>query len=236
MPLPYFFDVNMPPKASAYTLDEFTSKHCVQVLRMQASDILMITNGQGYAFEAIITVAHKKSTQVKVVKETYLQPIQPQCTIAIAPIKNISRWEWFLEKATELGVYTIMPIITERTEKQYNKIARQQNILVAAMLQSQQVWLPKLMQPVPFKALWQQVLPKKRCIAHCAPSNKQFLYEMIGNNDDILILIGPEGDFTTDEINIAQQHQCIPVSLGKNRLRTETAGVVAAAVFQVKTQ
>lgn len=236
MPLPYFFDANISSKASTYTLDELASKHCIQVLRMQVNDTLMITNGQGYSFKAVITAAHKKNTQVKIVKEIYQQPTQPQCTIAIAPIKNASRWEWFLEKATELGIHIIIPIITERTEKQYNKIERQQNILVAAMLQSQQVWLPKLMEPIFFKMLWKQVLPEQRFIAHCATGDKQPLQKIINATKNTLILIGPEGDFTTNEIDIAQQHQCIAVSLGQNRLRTETAGIFAATAFQLIAQ
>ncbi len=234
MPLPYFFDANISSKVSTYILDELASKHCTQVLRMQVRDTLMITNGQGYSFKAVITAAHKKNTQVKIVKEIYQQPTQPKCTIAIAPIKNNSRWEWFLEKATELGIHTIIPIITERTEKQYNKIERQQNIIVAAMLQSQQVWSPKLMEPISFKMLWQQALPEQRFIAHCATGYKQPLQKIMDHTKNTLILIGPEGDFTTNEIDAALQDQCTAVSLGNNRLRTETAGIVAATVFQFK--
>ena len=101
------------------------------------------------------------------------------------------------------------------------------------MLQSQQVWLPKLMEPISFKMLWQQALPEQRFIAHCTTGDKQLLQKAIDANKNTLILIGPEGDFTTNEIDIAQQHECIAVSLGKNRLRTETAGMFAATVFQL---
>lgn len=228
----YFFDPTILPKTVTYILDESTSRHCIQVLRMQVNDRLMITNGQGSAFEAIIIHPHKKNTEVQIVKEIYQSKNSPKSTIAIAPIKNASRWEWFLEKATELGVNNIIPIITERTEKQYNKLERQQNILIAAMLQSQQVWLPKLAEPIAFKMLWQQTLPEQRFIAHCIEMNKQPLQKIIDYNKDALILIGPEGDFATTEVETGLQHKCIPVSLGNNRLRTETAGIAAAVMLR----
>lgn len=233
MSLPYFFDSNIQPGQKKYTLDEPTSKHCIQVLRMQTNDHLIITNGKGYSFEAIIIHPHKKNTQVEIVKETHQPKKIPQCTIAIAPIKNTSRWEWFLEKATEIGVNTIIPTITERTEKQYTKIERQQNILIAAMLQSQQVWLPILTEPISFKNFFQQELPKQRFIAHCEGTDKQSLQKSIDSMKDTLVLIGPEGDFTTDEIKLALQHRCIPITLGNNRLRTETAGIVAATILKL---
>ncbi len=233
MSLAYFFSSNIQPTTRTHTLDEPTSKHCIQVLRMQAKDHLIITNGKGYVFEATIVEPHKKNTVVHIIKETYQAFKQPQHTIAIAPIKNNSRWEWFLEKATELGIHTIVPIITERTEKQYNKIERQQHILVAAMLQSQQVWLPKFVEPISFKMLWEQVLPDQRFIAHCATGHKQPLQKIVDHTKNTLILIGPEGDFTTNEIDAALQNQCTAVSLGNNRLRTETAGVVAASILQL---
>ncbi len=129
MPLPYFFDANISSKASTYTLDELASKHCIQVLRMQVNDTLMITNGQGYSFKAVITAAHKKNTQVKIVKEIYQQPTQPQCTIAIAPIKNASRWEWFLDKATELKEDVVAAAHTAEEKAAETAHAVESNIL-----------------------------------------------------------------------------------------------------------
>lgn len=231
---PYFFAFNIEPKTNSYILDEVASKHCVQVLRMQENDHLIITNGKGYSFEAKIIQPHKKNTQVQIIKEIYQPKNLACCTIAISPIKNASRWEWFLEKATEIAIDNIIPIITERTEKIYNKIERQQNILISAMLQSQQAWLPRLSEPILFKDLFQQKLPQQRFIAHCIKDEKQSLQKQINYDKNSLVLIGPEGDFTPNEIELAIQHQCVPVSLGDNRLRTETAGIVAATLLKFR--
>jgi 16S rRNA (uracil1498-N3)-methyltransferase len=148
-------------------------------------------------------------------------------------LKNTHRFEWFLEKATEIGVSEIIPLVCERTEKEKFRADRLQGICISAMLQSQQTWLPVLHEPVQFEDLkmW-KCENGPNYIAHCTDTAKQaFPHSHISTSPHSLICIGPEGDFTPKEIELALQHQFIPVSLGETRLRTETAGVVAAALL-----
>jgi 16S rRNA (uracil1498-N3)-methyltransferase len=159
-------------------------------------------------------------------------------SIAISLVKSPARFEWFLEKATELGVSEIVPIICERTERQHFRYERMKAILVSAMLQSQQVWLPVLKEPIKFETLVrEESMPNERVklIAHCEDSTKQQLSSLkIGKTSDSIILIGPEGDFTSKEIEHALEHNYLPVALGETRLRTETAGVAAAVLLCMK--
>ena len=155
--------------------------------------------------------------------------------MAISLIKNTSRFEWFLEKATEIGVSAIIPLICERTEKQNFRVDRMKSVLVSAMLQSQQTFLPLLREPVKFHDLiTSEFDDSKKFIAHCLDeSNKTQLHLQISKSSNQLILIGPEGDFTPAEIEAALQNNFIPVALGETRLRTETAGIVAATLLSL---
>ena len=146
-------------------------------------------------------------------------------------IKNNHRFEWFLEKATEIGVFQIVPLVCERTEKTAFKFDRMKNILISAMLQSQQSWLPILLEPIKLAGFVNQVGPINKYIAHCENSEAKIQLHTCQPFTDSVILIGPEGDFTIDEISIALQNNFIPVALGNTRLRTETAGVVAATLL-----
>jgi 16S rRNA (uracil1498-N3)-methyltransferase len=156
-------------------------------------------------------------------------------TVAIPPLKNASRFEWFLEKATEIGVTTIVPLLSERTERQHTKPDRWQNILISALLQSQQTWLPVLPESMSFPQLIASIQAEKRFIAHCleAPRPTDSLAGLIQTQrpKSSLILIGPEGDFSAKEVGLALAEGFIPVTLGGNRLRTETAGIVAATLL-----
>jgi 16S rRNA (uracil1498-N3)-methyltransferase len=240
MQLPFFFEENLSVP-DEFILSEESSKHIIQVLRMQESDQLLITNGKGEVLTAFIIVADKKKTAVKITERTFFPEHIPKVSIAVSLIKNKNRFEWFLEKATEIGVSEIIPLICRRTEKQHFNFDRMNNILVSAMLQSQQAWLPLLHEPVKFEANIKTSSYQNKFIAHCmAGQKKQLTNEISGNyrsdnyriqQGDQLILIGPEGDFTKDEIEIAIQHNFIPVSLGETRLRTETAGLVAAVLL-----
>ncbi|MFN5134460.1 MAG: RsmE family RNA methyltransferase, partial [Chitinophagaceae bacterium] len=149
-----------------------------------------------------------------------------------------SRFEWFLEKATELGITEIVPLLCERTERQHFRYERMKGILLSAMLQSKQLWLPALSEPVKFEEYIQQTSSSNKItklIAHCEDAQKQQLSSLpIAEFSDSVILIGPEGDFTPTEIKIALQHQYLPVALGETRLRTETAGVAAAVLLCVR--
>ncbi|MDB5199586.1 MAG: ribosomal small subunit methyltransferase [Chitinophagaceae bacterium] len=237
MSLPIFFQGELLPD-TFFTLSEETSKHVSQVLRMKEGEQLQLTNGKGKIITAEIITEHKKATEVKVLSTSHIQHHTSNITIAISLIKNNSRFEWFLEKATEIGVSEIIPLLCERTEKQHFRHDRMKNILISAMLQSQQAWLPTLHEPIKFKEIIKSSTYEKKYIAHCIEEEKKQL-----SNDAInpvqtgtggqpsIILIGPEGDFTKEEIELAKQNNFIPVSLGNTRLRTETAGVVAAVLL-----
>lgn len=226
MALPFFYAESL--QAGPVTLDEDTSKHVTGVLRMKQGDALLLTNGRGAKGEAIITDDHRKRCTVQV--ETLVQEAEktPHVTIAISLLKNNTRFEWFLEKATELGVTEIIPLLCSRTERPGFRHDRMQAIVVSAMLQSQQCWLPRLHEPVAFTQV--TALPyANRFIAHCLPQQKQHLHGVLKNLEGSrLILIGPEGDFSEAEIERALSQNFLPVALGETRLRTETAGVVAA--------
>lgn len=240
MNLPLFYISNITAGQKEIELDEDTSKHVVNVLRKKKDDQLHLTDGKGFLLLTAITDDHKKRCRVTVVNEQFIPQTGRKISIAISLLKNASRFEWFLEKATELGITEIIPIICDRTEKQHFRYDRMQNILVSAMLQSQQAWLPVLHQPVGFGQLLKQedvIDNTQKFIAHCMPGSKQPLAAMVNASlPSQIILIGPEGDFTNEEVSFATQHYFIPVTLGDTRLRTETAGMVAAVLLKVGGQ
>lgn len=232
MALPFFYTEDVDLTTKVVVLDEDTSKHIVQVLRMRNGEQLQLTNGKGNLFTAEIKDDNRKKCVVTILKTTSLKRPANNVTIAISLIKNNTRFEWFLEKATEIGVSEIIPLICERTEKTAFKLDRMKNILVSAMLQSQQTWLPVLQEPVKFVTLVNQSKQEQKFIAHCEDENKKVpLNLQISNSSNQLILIGPEGDFTKQEIDLALQNNFIAVTLGNTRLRTETAGIVAATLL-----
>lgn len=205
----------------------------IQVLRMEAGARLHLTDGRGHLLTAVITLPHKKHCEVTVEHTEFIPPPHPQVTIAMALLKNTSRFEWFLEKVTEIGVQTIVPLISDRTEKIKIKTDRLLQLLISALLQSRQVWLPRFPEPVQFADFIKDpqwgLIPEK-FIAHCLEHEKVSLSEQ-PVTENAIILIGPEGDFTTDEIGLALEKEYKAVTLGTTRLRSETAGVVAAALL-----
>ena len=233
MSLPFFYKEDIDLTTTNVLLDEATSKHIVQVLRMQNGEQLQLTNGKGNLFTAEITDDNRKKCAVTIIKKSEIANHKSKISIAISLIKNTTRFEWFLEKATEIGVTEIIPLICERTEKTNFKMERMKSILVSAMLQSKQCWLPVLHQPAPFKTL-QELKMQQKFIAHCEDENNKvpLINKLINQSTNKLILIGPEGDFTKNEIELALQNNFIPVALGETRLRTETAGVVAATILK----
>ena len=232
--LPYFYIKEFNPDQSGLTLDEDNSRHAIQVLRMKNGDLMHLTNGNGQLLTAVVTNDHKKHCEVRVDVIEPKPKAGPEVTIAVALTKNTARFEWFLEKAAELGVSRVVPLLTRRTEKQKFKEERLQNILVSAMLQSQQTWLLQLQAPVVFDDFMQAEAFQgvtNKYIAHCIETDKQSLQYQTTSS---LILIGPEGDFTEEEITMALEKGYKPVTLGSTRLRTETAGMVAAALLRVR--
>jgi 16S rRNA (uracil1498-N3)-methyltransferase len=231
MPLPFFYIADYNPAQKIIVLDAETSKHIVQVLRMKEGEQVNLTDGKGNLITAEITNAHKKHCTVEVKASGFRpQPVK-RITIGISILKNTNRFEWFLEKATEIGVSEIIPLLCERTEKEKFRFDRLNSMLISAMLQSQQCWLPILHEPQSFNyQTIKQFSHQGKFIAHCEPGKKKRLSSLITPHSS-LILIGPEGDFTKEEIELALQQGFIPVSLGNTRLRSETAGVVAAALL-----
>jgi 16S rRNA (uracil1498-N3)-methyltransferase len=235
MQLPFFYISNLQPGASTIVLNEETSKHAVQVLRMQNSEQLQLTDGKGNLFTAEITDNNRKRCAVNIVHKISAEPAASKVSIAISLVKNASRFEWFLEKATEIGVTEIIPLICTRTEKQHFRHDRMNAVLISAMLQSQQVWLPVLREPTRLNDIINRSAENYKYIAHCEDENNkvQLADDTAKKTGHKIILIGPEGDFTKEEIELALQQQYIPVALGNTRLRTETAGIVAATLLRL---
>lgn len=232
MQLPFFYKELLSEDKTA-TLNEDTSKHIVQVLRMKKGEQVQLTDGKGWKQLAEITTDNKKSVEVKIIKSEFTPPSQKSSTIAISLIKNAPRFEWFLEKAAEIGISEIIPLICDRTEKQHFRFERMKNILISAMLQSQQVWLPVLQPPLKFKDVLPYQTYEQKYIAHCMETDKVILKDILSRDkSNTIILIGPEGDFTPTEVSNAIENGYIPVTLGETRLRTETAGI-AACIFLV---
>ncbi len=228
MALPYFYEPEISPAATAFTLSEETSKHCIKVLRMEKGEQLNLTDGKGNLLTASILIADKKSTEVKIDATITAPHPKRKIAIGISLLKNTGRFEWFLEKATEIGVSEIIPLICSRTERQHFRYDRMNAVLIAAMIQSQQSWLPELHEPRPFDQVL--VSPDQKFIAHCTDQQKKEIKDH-RLNGNILMLIGPEGDFAPEEITSALHNNFQPISLGETRLRTETAGVVAATLL-----
>ncbi|MEO5889013.1 MAG: 16S rRNA (uracil(1498)-N(3))-methyltransferase [Ferruginibacter sp.] len=236
MALPFFYSEEIEIAAKQFVLNEETSKHVVQVLRMQNGEQLQLTNGKGNLFVAEITDPNKKKCAVKILAATYQPPLSKNTSIAISLVKNAHRFEWFLEKATEIGVGSIIPLICTRTEKQHFRTERMKSILISAMLQSQQTWLPGLQEQIKFSDYIKNTkynTHSKKFIAHCKEEEARTQLNTYQPFSDSIILIGPEGDFTIDEIEMALQNGFSPVALGNTRLRTETAGVVAVTMLQI---
>jgi len=233
MAFPFFYVENIDANTSSVSLNEETSKHVAQVLRMQNGDQLNLTDGKGNLYAAIISDNNKKKCSVTINSKSQNQKSQNHISIAISILKNATRFEWFLEKATEIGVSEIIPLLCDRTERTHFRYDRMNSILISAMLQSQQTWLPVLHEPTKFNHIAiEQFINYDKYIAHCEDENKQpLINHQITKSPNQLILIGPEGDFTKEEIDLALKNNFVPVTLGNTRLRSETAGVVAATLL-----
>jgi 16S rRNA (uracil1498-N3)-methyltransferase len=234
MASPYFYFANLAAMPEGFALNENSSRHIIQVLRMHAGEDLRLTDGRGLSVLAKISEANKKKCLVQITEKQKKEPPLRRIQIALSLLKNASRFEWFLEKSTELGISEIIPLKSTRTEKQQFRMDRMQGILESALIQSQQVWIPVLHEPQNYNTWVEKVQADQKFIAHCEDGKKRKLSDMIETNaSSQLILIGPEGDFTNEEIKLALGHQFMAVELGENRLRSETAAVAAAAVLKL---
>ena len=223
-----FYNPEITTITKQVTFDKTESRHIVRVLRKSESDKVFITNGNGELFTSEIVNANDKRCLVQIIDvKTFEKSWNYYLHIAIAPTKLNDRLEWFLEKATEIGVDEISPIICDHSERKTIKMERMEKIIHSAAKQSLKYHFPKLNQPRTFKEFIETNFNGQLFIAHCEETDKKLLKKELKPAQDTTILIGPEGDFSTKEINQSLEHNFIPVSLGTSRLRTETAGVVA---------
>jgi len=225
MQLFYNPDITYETKQFSFSKEE--SKHIVKVLRKKTGDQLHITNGNGWLFTSEIIIADIKKCTVSIEMIIEQPKRKYKLHLAVAPIKMNDRYEWFLEKATEIGIDNITPIICEHSERTIIKQERLERILQTAMKQSLQCYLPNLNQAISFKEFITQEFSGQLFMAHCNEFDKKSLKQELQTNQDVTILIGPEGDFSVKEIEMAIQYKFIPVTLGETRLRTETAAIVA---------
>ncbi len=231
-----FFTPLIQPDMQAFLLDEDESKHAVRVLRLQVGEEVVLVDGRGGWFRAKIEDAHPKRVILSIVAyEPDFDRRGYYFHLAIAPTKNMDRIEWLLEKATEVGLDEVSFLLCDRSERKDVNIARLERVMVAAMKQSLKATLPKINAVTKFSSFVDQPRQEQGFIAHCEPGDKVFLSERLGAGQGACVLIGPEGDFSPEEIALAESAGFQPLSLGKSRLRTETAGLIAcmeAAIIQ----
>ena len=220
-----------------YTLNEEESRHCQKVLRLREGDMINLTDGKGTMFEARISDARGRNVQIEIMhreenygrRDFYLH-------LAVAPTKNIDRFEWFLEKATEIGVDEITPLICEHSERRHLRIDRLEKVITAAMKQSLKAYHPLLNQASGFQEFIAQKQKGQLFIAHLEDEDPVLLQSAYKKKNDVTILIGPEGDFSHNELESAGRKSFMTVSLGNTRLRTETAGIVACHSIRLLNQ
>ncbi|MFE3868269.1 16S rRNA (uracil(1498)-N(3))-methyltransferase [Flavobacterium sp. LS2P90] len=222
-----FYNININETTENFSFDKEESKHIIKVLRKKDTDILYVTNGLGLLFKTEITLASDSKCTVKIISFEKSAPSKYHLHLAVAPTKMNDRFEWFLEKATEIGIHEITPIICDRSERKLINTERFDKIILTAMKQCNQLYLPKLNSAMTFKEFVKLKNEGLQLVAHCEETDKKTLKSVLVPNENITILIGPEGDFSEKEIEAAIENNYIPVSLGNTRLRTETAAIVA---------
>lgn len=226
MQLFYNPEVKEGDKEIAFPREE--SKHIVKVLRKKSGDELKITNGRGWIFTTEIIAADQNQCLAKILNSEKEAPAPYHLHMAVAPTKMNDRYEWFLEKATEIGVQEITPVICDHSERKVVKLNRLERVIQSALKQSLHARFPILNEPISFTDFISKEREGQKFIAHCEEDKeKNLLSKQLQRGSRSTILIGPEGDFSSKEINAAKDHSWIPVSLGNSRLRTETAAIVA---------
>ncbi len=222
-----FYNPDIDETTETFSFDKEESRHIIKVLRKKDSDILHVTNGLGLLFETEITLASDNKCIVEVLSIKKSPEPKFRLHLAVAPTKMNDRFEWFLEKATEIGIQEITPVFCDRSERKVVNLERFEKIILSAMKQSNETYLPKLNEAISFKEFIKQKNEDLQLIAHCEETDKKSLKEVLKPNENVTILIGPEGDFSDKEIALALENNFQPVMLGNTRLRTETAAVVA---------
>lgn len=225
-----FFAENL--ESDFYELPTEESRHCVRVLRMGAGDTLWLTDGRGTLCRATIVAPHDKACSVEIVERIeHYQQRNHRLHIAVSPTKNMARMEWFIEKAVEIGIDEITPIICDHSERCVLKADRMEKIIISAMKQSLKAYKPTLNAPTPLHQLLSAPFDGIKMICHCEENQRTPLREAYRPGHNALILIGPEGDFSNDEITTALSMGYSPVTLGDCRLRTETAALYATTAI-----
>ncbi len=215
-------------KSDNYTLNEEESKHCTKVLRLQKDDEIYLVDGKGGYYKAIISNTHPKKTELQILSvQQEFGKRNHYLHVAVAPTKNIERFEWFLEKATEIGIDEITPLICERSERKEVKWDRLNKVITSAVKQSIKAYHPKLNEPISFKKFITLDNSSQKFVAHCIDSPKKSLKDLVISKSKYLITVGPEGDFTSTETELAISSGFLPITLGNSRLRTETAALEA---------
>ncbi len=219
-----------------HTLSEVESSH-IKVMRLKPGDRVRLTDGVGNFANAVIEDAHPKKSTVSLLEVVAEPKKDYQLTIAVAPTKNIARYEWFIEKATEIGIDRIIPLYCDHSERERLRTDRLEKVTIAAMKQSLKAWLPEIQEPISFDALMKQPdLPEDLFIAWIADAVTLHLKDVLKPGRNVLVLIGPEGDFSATEVAKAKERGFMPVSLGKSRLRTETAALAACMIVNLTNE
>ncbi|MGJ8594103.1 MAG: 16S rRNA (uracil(1498)-N(3))-methyltransferase [Aquaticitalea sp.] len=222
-----FYNPDIDEQTSQLTFSKDESRHIVKVLRKSVGDELQITNGNGWLFKANISIADLKNCVATITSKSFQEKKSYKLHLAVAPTKMNDRYEWFLEKVTEIGIDTITPIICDHSERKIIKSDRFEKILQSAMKQSLHYYMPKLNDAIAYKDFINNDFEGQKFIAHCEETDKRSLKKELIPDEDVIILIGPEGDFSSQEIDLALENGYLPVTLGATRLRTETAAIVA---------
>lgn len=218
-------------------LCEEESAHCVKVLRHKAGDCVFVTDGAGALFSCRLAKADPRGCRLDIEDVKRHERPKPDLWMAVAPTKNADRFEWFVEKAVEIGVGRITPLVCERSERARVRVDRLERLVVAAAKQSLKFFLPRLDEPLRFSDILKDAnLPAQRFILHCGAAPKRHLFNAASPDDDALVLIGPEGDFSPSEVAMATNAACVECTLGPERLRTETAALVATNIFSLRSQ
>ena len=218
-------------------LPEEEAQHCIRVLRLNIGDQITLTDGKGYFYRAEISAATNKRCMVNILETIYQEPLwNGHLHIAIAPTKNMDRTEWFAEKATEIGFDELTFLNCRFSERKVIKTERIEKILISAIKQSLKARLPKLNEMTDFDKFITREFKGQKFIAHCYEGDKPLLKNILKPGEDALVLIGPEGDFSEEEVKKAIEQGFVPISLGKSRLRTETAALAACHILNLQNQ
>lgn len=229
-----------PNIETSLKLPESDSKHCIRVLRMGEGDVIDVIDGHGNRYQCRIVSGNPKATAVEIISKVTLQlPWSQNFTVAVAPTKHLDRMEWLVEKLTEIGVNRIIPMLCTHSERKEIKTERLEKIAISAMKQSLKTVLPEIWPMTPIKKVVSEINVSQKFIAYCGDDNMQkrnLLAKEYEYPNDAIILIGPEGDFSPQEVSYCLESGYTPVTLGNNRLRTETAALVACDTFHIISQ